>query len=182
MESAFGWLGQLIEWLGLFIPRRILIDTTEAGVKWVNSRKGSKVVPMQAGFHWYWPFTSDYKLHPIKRQTVDLRPQTIETKDGQTIIAGGLVVYEVTDIERVLVDTYNPDQTLKDVCLPAIHDVLSEMTWEEIKTAPRLHLRLKNEVQREVEPFGVKVLKTKLTDLARSPVLRIIQSTNQDGL
>lgn len=179
MDSALAWVGQIAEWIGRFIPRWEIINTTQSGIKWV---KGKDVVTLPPGVHWYWPATTELIVHPVARQAIDLRPQTLETKDGITILAGGLVSYEIEDIEMLLAHTYDPDNTVRDICLPAIHDVLHAMTWEEITTAPRLSLRLKNEVQRELKDYGVKVLQAKLTDLAKCPVLRLINSTNMDGI
>lgn len=179
MDSALAWVGQIAEWLGRFFPRWVIIDTAHAGVKWV---KGWKVVPLGPGIHWYWPAMTKFEVHPVVRQAIDLRPQTIETKDERTILAGGLVAYEIDDIEKVLAHTYEPDNTIRDICLPAIHSVLSSMTWEEIRKNPRLDLRLKNEVQRNLAPYGVRVIQATLTDLAPCPVIRLINSTNQDGI
>lgn len=181
MTEAFAWIGQIVEWFGQFIPRREIIEPTHAGVKYVG---GSKVVELRPGVHWYWPFWTKFHTHPMVRQTVDLRSQAITTKDDKTIVVGGLVTFEVKDITALMVNTWNTDQTIRDVALTAIHDTLEKMDWRDIRKEQQLGVLkklLKDNVRKEVEKFGVRVLKVGLTDLAPARVIRLIQSTAQDG-
>ncbi len=36
MDSALAWIGQVAEWVGRFIPRLIILNTTEGAVKFVH--------------------------------------------------------------------------------------------------------------------------------------------------
>jgi len=182
MESAFAWIGQLIEWFGQFFPRWVIIRTTHGGCKFI---RGRKVVPLAPGFHFYWPLTTELEVYPTARQAADLRTQTLMTTDGKTLVVGGLIVYEIQDIVPILAHTFDPDQTVKDIALSAIHDVLVRMSWVDIRTAQEqgtLNLRLRRRVRRELSKYGVKVLKTTLTDLAQTRVYKLMQSQSQDGI
>lgn len=182
MDAALGWIGQLIQWFGMFIPRRVIIPTTHAGVKWVL---GNKVVPLGPGIHFYWPIVTELTTYPTARQATDLRTQTLMTTDGKTIAVGGMIVYEIRDIEAILAHTYDPEQTIKDIALSAIHDVLVTMSADELKLETELgtlSLRLRRRVRKELTKYGVKVLKVALTDFAFTRVYKVIQSTSQEGL
>jgi regulator of protease activity HflC (stomatin/prohibitin superfamily) len=182
MGAAFEWIGKIIEWFGLFIPRRVIIATTHAGVKWV---RGKTVVTLGPGIHFYWPILTELNTYPTARQATDLRTQTLLTTDGKTIAVGGIIVYEIKDIEAILAHTYDPEQTIKDISLSAIHDVLVTMSSIDIRTETELgtlNLRLRKRVRRELTKYGVKVLKVALTDFAFTRVYRLIQSTSQEGL
>jgi regulator of protease activity HflC (stomatin/prohibitin superfamily) len=182
MDAALGWIGQLVEWLGMFIPRRIIIDTTHAGVKWVM---GKRVVPLAPGLHFYWPLLTEYRTYPTARQAADLRTQTLMTTDGKTLVVGGLIVYEIHDIEAILAHTWDPEQTIKDIALSAIHEVLVRQSWIDIRTGQEqgtLNLKLRKRVRQELGKYGVKVLKVTLTDLAQTRVYKLMQSQSQDGI
>ncbi len=182
MESAFAWLSELIGWFGQFIPRAEIIDSTRGGVKWI---RGAKVVALEPGFHWFWPFTTKLATYPIARQAADLRTQTLMTTDGKTIVVGGLIVYEINDIELILAHTFDPEQTIKDIALSAIHDCLVKMNWIEIRTGQELgtlNLKLRKQARKELSKYGVKVLKVAITDLAQARVYKLINSTSQDGI
>ncbi len=180
MDAAFAWIGQIVAWFGAFVPRWEIIDTTEGGVKWV---RGWKVKVLGPGIHWYWPATTKLALYPVARQAEDLRSQTLVTIDDKVIIVGGLIVYEVTDLEPLLAHTYQPALTVKDIALSAIHDVCCQLDWASLKAEQRsgkLDTKLRSEAKKLLEPYGVKVVKMMLTDLAPARVLKLLQSTSAD--
>ena len=179
--NALDWIGQIADWIGRFIPRWEIIETTHGAVKWV---KGSRVVPLGPGVHWFWPITTKFCSFPTARQAINLRTQNFCTTDDKTVIVGGMVSYEVFDIEALVAHTYDPDGTICEIAAPAVLDVCSQKTWDELKKAHRdktLDKELKKEVARELDKFGVKVLKARLTDLALSRVIRLITSVGKDG-
>jgi regulator of protease activity HflC (stomatin/prohibitin superfamily) len=182
MESAFAWLGQIFEWLGKWVPRWVILDVTEGAVKYVGGKKAKYCGP---GIHWYWPVTTTWFSYPIVRQADRLQTQTIVTVDDKTIVVGGLIVYSVSDLLKLLTTTHDPAIAVKDLALTAIHDVCCWMTWEELKVEQRkgtLDTKLKNATQRALDDYGVKVIKVMLTDLAPARVLKLMQSTsNQEN-
>jgi regulator of protease activity HflC (stomatin/prohibitin superfamily) len=181
MEGALAWISQIAEWLGRFVPRWVILDTTMGAVKFV---RGARAVPLRAGVHVYWPVTTTLQTYPTARQADGLPSQTIVTADDRAIAVGGMIVYEVDDIEKILAHTFQPEQTIRDIAMTAFHDVCCQLSWAEIKEQQRkgtLDTKLKNAAKKELEPYGVRVLKTMLTDLAPCRVIKLIQSTSQDG-
>lgn len=182
MEAAFAWLGKLMEWFGQFVPRIEIIDTNHGAVKFV---RGSKIVPLGPGVHVYWPLVTKLTIYPTSRQASDLRSQAVWTADNKVLQVGGLLEYEIRDLEKILAHTWDPEQTIKAVALGAFHDVLTKMSHIDIRTGQEtgvLALKLRQQVRRELKPYGVRVLKARLTDLAPGKVLRLIQSTSTDGI
>lgn len=136
------------------------------------------------GWHWYWPFMTKFVEYPVARQAVDLRAQTIVTKDDKTIVVGGLIVFEITNIELAIAHTYDIEDTIKDISLSAIHDVVCQYNWDELKEAQRngkLNKRLREEVRRGLQPYGVRLIKATLTDLAICRVLKIMTQSDHAG-
>ena len=179
MESALAWIGQIAEWVGKFIPRWEIVDTVHGAIKFV---KGSRVVRLGPGIHWYWPVVTDFHVYPVARQGVDLRAQVFVTEDDQSVAVGGLIVYEIEDIERILAHTYDPEETIHDITLSAIHDVCCQMSWPELKSEQRrgtLDTKLRNEAKKGLTDYGVKVLKVTLTDMA--PVDAVVKLLQKDG-
>lgn len=180
MESAFAWVGQVFEWFGQWIPAKVLVDPTHAAVKFVRGKPG---VTLGAGMHFFWPITTTFHTYPVARQTVDLRSQTFMTTDEITAIAGGLVVYEVSDVELLLGHTFEADSTIKEISIGEIHGVLCSMSWSEIRTAlasGKLDTRLRVEVRKALEKYGVRVINVTLTDLAKCRVIKLFNSNSVD--
>lgn len=180
MDSALAWIGSIADWVGKFFPRWEILDTTAGAIKFV---RGSKVKVCGPGIHWYWPATTRFVAYPTARQAEDLRSQTFVTKDDKVIVVGGMIVYEVVNLEPLLAHTYDAPQTIKDISLTVVHDVCCQLTWEELKEQQRngkLDRALRAEAKKVLEPYGVKVLKMMLTDCAPARVLKLLQSTSAD--
>ncbi len=181
MDSALAWIGQIADWLGRFFPRWIILDPREGGVKYV---RGKNVVEMGPGIHWYWPLVTTLQTYPTVRQADNLQTQVFTTLDDQTIAVGGLLVYDVSDVVKLLTSCHNAIQTVQDISLTAVHDVCANLSWEELKEKQRkgtLDTALKNAAQKQLGDYGVRVIKCMLTDLAKTRVLKVIQSVNKDS-
>lgn len=143
--------------------------------------RGDRIETGGAGIVWWWPAVTQFYFHPTARQSFDLRAQTITTKDNATVMVGGLISYQIDDITKAVGLTWDTDETIRDIALTVIHDVISSMTWEELRdpnNAKRLKFTLRDEARKVLEPYGVKVLKLSLTDFAKTRVLKVAMSND----
>lgn len=177
LDAALGWVGDLAQWVAQWVPRWVLLDVTEQGLKVVKGGKRVEVC-LPGKVHFYWPATTLWFAHPVVRQTVLLKPQTITLKDNVTVVLGGLIVVKIKDIRALLCDTFEPDEAIKDISISAVHDVCCQHTWEELVTGQRsgeLDKALKLEARKELDKYGVSVLKMTLTELAKCRVYKVIR-------
>jgi regulator of protease activity HflC (stomatin/prohibitin superfamily) len=178
MDSALAWIGHIAEWVGKFIPRWIILNTTEGAIKFVG---GTDPVFLGPGIHWWWPAVTEMKPLVLARQSINLAAQTITTIDGKVIAVGGLLIYRITDPVRLVTDTWDPDQTIRDLAATALHDACSRLSWEDLqasKNTGALYKRVRQEMRRRLKPFGVKVLQATFTDFAPTRVIKLITSTS----
>lgn len=192
MDSALAWIGQIVAWIGRFIPRFDLLDSTAGAVKFegfflparFRRFKGEmRVTALGPGLHWYWPATTSFQAYPTAMQTDNLPSQTLETKDGIAVVVGGMITYTVPDLEKLLAQTHSAVKMVQVLTLAAIHDVCCNLTWDALKDEQRrstLDTKLKNAAQKLLTEYGVRVAKCMLTDLARTRVFRLIQSSQND--
>ena len=154
----------------------MIFDTTMGGVKFV---RGRKAMPLGPGIHFYWPATTTLDTYPTARQCDDLRSQTVVTADDKVIVVSGQIVYEVTDVMLLLPRVFRPMQAIQDMTVTAIHDVVCQLTWDELKMAQRkgtLDTKLRNAAKDNLSDYGVRVLKVQLTDLAPARVIKLMTS------
>lgn len=201
MESAFAWLGQLVNWFSQFFPRFVLLDSTQGAVKfegfflpswlrmyfdWFHGFNGTmRFTQCGPGLHWYWPATTSFQVYPTEYQTDNLPSQTIETSDGKSISVGGMVTYTVPNLMLLLPRTHSAVKMVQVKVLAAIHEVLCKMSWDQLTQEQRkgtLNTKLRHAAQKQLTEFGVKIEECMLTDLARSRVYRLIQSTQSDDV
>lgn len=178
--GALEWISQIAEWFGRFIPRLIIIRSTYSAIKWVRG-KHVKVCP--PGLMVVWPLVTEYVLYPIARQAEQLREQTLVSTDERTLVVGGMLIYEVEEIEKLVAHTHFPQQTVKDISLTVVHDVCCQMSWVALckeQQKGTLDTKLKNEAAKALKPYGVKVVKLMLTDLSPCRVLRVVQTGKEE--
>ena len=185
MESAFAWIGALIEWLGLWIPRLTIVDTTRGWVKFVRGRIVRSGGP---GLVWHWPLITKLTVFPVVRDSLNCKPQTITMASGETALVEAVVIYEILDIEKLVAHTADPFSTIEDLVMGAILYVLEGVdSWADIqrlsKREPRarnseLNYRFKTEVQRELVPYGVNVFDVFLQNKAKARVIKLVNSAD----
>lgn len=180
MEGALGWISAIAEWVGQFIPRWVVVPATHGAVKFV---RGSQVVNLGPGVHFYWPLVTVFVLHPVAEQTTDLPAQTITTGDGRSALVRGMVAYEVDDLEALIARNFDPDDSIRDIAGGVIHDVCAQYaTWGEFYDAARDRRKLSRTLLAEtaaaLKPYGVKVLRVSLLDLALCRVYRVVAATD----
>jgi regulator of protease activity HflC (stomatin/prohibitin superfamily) len=198
MEGAFAWLNKIFDFLWQFVPQPVLIPVQGKAMlthtillrdllrfRW---RPSSKVSVAEPGFRVYWPLTTALDIYPTMYQTTPLVAQDVVTAPDangrrMTITARGMLAYSISDLVKIYAETYDPDDTIRDIAATSMHHVLCGQTWEELcKGQGRtLDTKLKNEVKKDLADRGVEAHKFTLTSLAPSRVLRLVQSTSQEG-
>lgn len=181
MENALAWIGQIADWIGRFVPRWVILDTTQGAVKFV---RGKRPVALGPGIHWYWPATTELREWAIARQSLNLPAQTITTRDSKVIAVGGLLIFKVSDVLTLLAKNWDADRSIRDVAAGVVHEVCSQSEWGELQMAKNdgsLNRELRRVMRKRLRPFGVQVLGATLTDFAPCRVLKVIQSTSQDA-
>jgi regulator of protease activity HflC (stomatin/prohibitin superfamily) len=129
---------------------------------------GSRCVLLKPGVHLYWPIVTEIEICAVVRQVLPVKTQVLETQDGETVVASGLIVYEITDALTFLADNENAFETLDDVATAAIRKVVVGTSHRELVAGrAKLDNRLTAETQRLLSTFGVRVEYARLTDFAR---------------
>jgi len=180
MDSALAWIGEIVQWIGRFIPRREILDTTEAAIKF---KGGNNPVLCKSGIHWYWPWMSAWIVYPVARQTDRLESQVIESADGKTFLVSGTLTYMIDDLMKLIPCTHSATVLTQEIAMTAVHDVCCDMDWAVLQQGQRagtLKTKLKNAAQRELGEYGIRVIRLKLNTLARCRVLKVAQSISSE--
>lgn len=176
LEGAFGWIGRIFEWFGMWIPRILIVDTIHQAVKFVW---GKNVVPLGPGWYLWWPISTSLTVYPTARQACNLPAQTITMQDGKVLMVAGVLVYEIVDIVAAVATTYEPEETAKTIVLAAVHDICTQYTWEELQShirSGKLAREMRAEAKKDLDKYGVRVLNLTLTDLAPCRVIKLVNS------
>ena len=157
MEAAFAWLGQIFEALLQFVPRRIIVRATEGGVKWSLWREPKEMKP---GIRVYWPLISDIEVGTVARQSFNTPTQPLQTKDEKEVVAGGVVVYKISDVVQAWgALNHDPANTAQDIVQAVIAQVVSSHTHEYIlrELQGEIEKEITTEARKQLRQYGVYV-------------------------
>jgi len=189
MEAALGWIGDVFRSVLRFLPHIILVKSTHEGVKWKGGRvpvrlhcaNGVKLPYFKPSFPWvfwqrsgvhiYWAIVSDYDVVPIKRQTANLSPQYLITADKKTVGCSGILVYEVNDILKLLLECYDHAETIQDLALAAIKEVVAREKFENfISQSKKMDIELTKTLREQLRRFGIRTIRVTLSDFTETRI------------
>jgi regulator of protease activity HflC (stomatin/prohibitin superfamily) len=202
METAFGWIGRILEFFINLFPLLTIVKPTHAGIAFVRGNN-VKVLhhdngwwfpnfklfswprprlwftrdywAVRTGLHVTWPFWTEVVTYPIVRQTINLPPQTLMTRDMKSVVMSSIIIYEIVDIEKILVHTYEPETVIRDVAMAAIKRVVLSQDFDKLlRESKKIDQQLTLVVRKSLaERFGVRVIKVMFTDLTPARSYRL---------
>lgn len=168
LGAVFGPLAAFVEWAVSWVPRYVVLRSNERGVRYVRGCGPREVLP---GVRWYLPATTEVVKRYVCRDSFQVHPVTLETKDGLPCSVGLVVVYSIVDVVRFEAENVDAEENMAEAAEAAVRDVVMEHTWKEL-TAPtedgrRLHSKLVGRVQATLGRYGVEVESARPTDQVR---------------
>ena len=180
METAFAWLGEIMNWIGKWFPRLLIVRSTHAGVRF---RHGKQPRPLLPGLRVYWPLVTEVDVIPTARQTHNLPTQALTTSDGKKVVVSGVVVYRIKDIVATMARNWDVSDTLNDISMVAITKIITTHTLEYLlqHLTDEVQEKLTRETRKKLRMYGVSVFWTAFTDFSECIVIKNISSNGQQG-
>ncbi len=172
LEKLFEWLSQF--W-GYIRPWAI-VDQDQSGVILRLGRYSRTIGP---GPHWKFPFLELDHTIDIVVTTIELRPQTLTTKDDVSIVISAIVKYQIRDVKPIMLEIRDAEDVLKDVTMGAVNNAITELDYKDIKSTD-VERQVLDYVRREVNQYGFKVHKVTFADMGKIVSVRLLQSPGVD--
>jgi regulator of protease activity HflC (stomatin/prohibitin superfamily) len=153
-------------------PFVVVISYQNAGV----FRLGKFHRKLEGGLHWKWPFLEEIVPENVFITTVRLQPQTVTTKDNQSVVCAGVVRYRVLDIQAYQTRIGDQHDVLIDTAMGAVLRAARVQSFEELCDSPP-ESRIAADIRRQVKDFGMGVEQFTFTDLGRIRSIRLITHT-----
>jgi len=170
MSIGLDWINDVAEWFGSLIPEWDLLQSNEAGVKFLP---GGKVKVIEPGIYWFWPVTTNIETIDTKRQTLTFG-QRLTTKDGVTVQCNTVIVFTINDVRKALVDTYDFEDTIGEAAQKLTVKPIMSRTFEQICADMADSNDMRNEVTRAartlLSDYGVEVLDGYVCDFTETRV------------
>lgn len=178
MEGAFGWFGELLRWFAKWIPRLGICRATHAGVRF---RHGSAVRAIEPGLYVWWPAVTEVLTIPVVRQSANILPQTLVTKDGVAVLFSITIIVEIEDVVKALACAWDIEETIAEFGGTAAVQIVASKTFDELRAglAGDVAEMLRKQCRKTLKPFGVNVLFARFTDFAPcNLVARVVGSSD----
>lgn len=165
------WLQEIFERILSVFPRIELITPDKLGIR-TTFGKYVKVLP--PGWYMYWPLVqiSDWAI--VKPQVVDLRAQSVGTKDNKRVVVSGAIQYSVRDIKKALLEVQDYDKSLETLAIGIILEFVKNKTFDECMNITLLKQEILKGIREAAQGWGLKVEKVYITDLDIAKSIRLL--------
>lgn len=110
----------------------------------------------------------------IRPDAMELDEQVLTTSDEHSIVIKAVLMWSIFDIKKCTLDVEDAADTLQQIAVGYVHDLVEVTEWNEIQTK-QFRSALKRRIQKQARKFGITVSQVKLQDLAKTKVFRLIQ-------
>lgn len=164
------WIQALLEWLRTFWPF-VIVMHFERGIRYwrgviVEGKYGGQLEP---GWYWCLPFFMYIETVHVKPDILKLWNLCVTTQDDKTIRLRANVRYEVFDAVAAWNNVQDYKDNLADECRTNIARVVRKREYGSLLLdQDAVERECKNEMNKVVKEWGIKVIRVGLTDFIRT--------------
>lgn len=152
--------------LAIFIlPQAIrILREYERGVVF---RLGKLIGAKGPGFVWLWPFIDKMVKMDLRVVTIDVAKQEIMTKDNVPATVDAVVYFRVVNPTDAVVKVENFWKATSLIAQTTLRSVLGQASLDDLLSQrDAINLKLQEIIDRQTEPWGVKVTAVEIKDVA----------------
>lgn len=170
MTEVFGHLIEIIKEFWESLMPFIIVKEYEFGVL---LRLGKYVKKVDSGLVWKYPLVDSVILTHNTITTLNLRSQSLTTKDGKDVVISGIVKYKVSNPKTFLLEVNDAIDAINDITQGKIKDLVIHMDWNELRELE--DTKIKDLVDGETKNWGIKIYYITITDLALMRSIRLVR-------
>ena len=148
----------------------VVVDDYEGGVILRFGRYKRDLTP---GLHWKLPLADNAIMTSTVTTTMALRPQTLTTRDDQTVVLSAIVKYNISDTRAYLLDIWDSADVLNDLTLGAIREIVASVDYGDLR-GQLIEAEVLGNIKDEACRYGVNIHKVTFSDLGKVRSLRLI--------
>lgn len=166
------WLNQIFAKILSIFPTRSIIAPHERGIRITF---GNRVRVLEPGWYLWWPIIQEIIFAEIVPQVVDLRTQSVKTKDGKNVIVGGGIQYRIINIKNAILNVQDFDKALETLALGIILEFVAKRTLEDCEDIETLKAEILDGVKNAAGSWGLKIQRIFVTDFGDARNFRLLK-------
>ena len=149
----------------------VTVKSVPQGENWTVERFGRYVRTLDPGLRFLMPLMDRVGSRINMMETVlDIEQQEVITKDNAMVVADAVAFYQVVEASKAAYEVRNLEQALKNISQTNIRAVLGSMELDEaLSNRDAINTRLLSVIDHASTPWGVKVTRVEIRDLAPPP-------------
>lgn len=172
------YFNEILKAVSQFFQWWIIVMPWERGLR---VRFGKKVTELKEGIYLKIPFIDTAFVQSVRIRVIPMPPQTVSTKDKQTLTISMCIGYSISDIHKLFNTLNNPEQTLSNICMGHIASYIAK--YEMGGLTPEM---IQNELTEKLKQtdYGLQFDYIKIVSYAAVRTYRLIQDSHwiQDNL
>ncbi len=148
-----------------------MVKSVPQGENWTVERFGRYTRTLQPGLHFLVPLMDRIGSKINMMETVlDIEEQEVITSDNAMVVADAIAFYQVVEAAKAAYEVRNLEQALRNISQTNIRAVLGSMDLDgALSNRDMINHRLLEVIDAASTPWGVKVTRVEIRDLAPPP-------------
>lgn len=187
------WILDIVHVVLLFLPTVVVVQQFEGAVftrcgrhktRFYFRRKDERhdMRSLKPGVYICWPFIdSVFKLVKVD-QMMDLRNQSVITKDGRDCVVSGAIGYSISFPHLALLNVENVDRVLSRLALGVIAEYVNARTFDECSDLDAIRGALQEGIKESTRKWGLNIWTVRITDFGNAINLRHLTNIEDPAL
>jgi regulator of protease activity HflC (stomatin/prohibitin superfamily) len=148
-----------------------MVKSVPQGENWTVERFGRYTRTLEPGLRFLIPLMDRVGSKINMMETVlDIEQQEVITRDNAMVVADAVAFYQVVEAAKAAYEVRNLEQALRNISQTNIRAVLGSMDLDEaLSNRDAINTRLLAVIDHASTPWGVKVTRVEIRDLAPPP-------------
>jgi regulator of protease activity HflC (stomatin/prohibitin superfamily) len=158
LDRLFDFITDILELFQFWV----VIDEYERGVVKTLGKRRRKNPVLDPGFHFVFPLCVD-----------EFDEQSLTTKDGKAITLNAVVMWSISDIQKILFDVEDADSALSEGTCGIISELVEETNWSKVHSQAFRKLA-EQRVRSRVKKWGIRIHSVQFKNLTQSRAIRLL--------
>jgi len=165
------WLDRLLEKLLNWFPRLKLVDPDENGLRITLGHWQRICGP---GWYWVWLIVQRFYTLTVTPMVVDVRPQSLLTKDGRNMVVGVGIRYRVKQVAPAILAVNDYEKSIQVLTLGLLAEYISCRDYNDCRDITVLNEYVMKRIREEARGWGLEIQRVYVTDLGVATNIRLL--------